>query len=174
MLSLYYPSLDSYANVPLLPYICHNPSPSLASLFALTPAFLCSIVLCIAGGLLRLWCYRTLGRHFTFEVAILDDHSLITTGPYGVVRHPSYTAACMIMLATTATVFGEDGYIASCGMWNTAVGMFMRLWMIAVPYGAYSVIRRADVEDAELKKTFGARWEAYRESVPYKFIPFLV
>ena len=45
----------------------------------------------ISGGLLRLHCYRTLGRFFTFDVSIHEGHQLVTTGSYSIVRHPSYT-----------------------------------------------------------------------------------
>ena len=48
-----------------------------------------------AGGLIRLECYRQLGRMFTFEMSIRKDHMLVTSGPYGIVRHPGYTGALL-------------------------------------------------------------------------------
>ncbi|KAG5643598.1 hypothetical protein DXG03_000606 [Asterophora parasitica] len=42
------------------------------------------------GGYIRYRCYRELGTLFTFQVAIRKDHRLVTTGPYGAVRHPGY------------------------------------------------------------------------------------
>jgi len=47
------------------------------------------------GGLIRLECYRRLGRMFTFEMSIRKEHILVTSGPYGVVRHPGYTGALL-------------------------------------------------------------------------------
>src|SRR4030095_869757 len=42
------------------------------------------------GGALRLWPVFVLGDRFSGLVAIQPGHSLVTTGIYGVIRHPSY------------------------------------------------------------------------------------
>jgi protein-S-isoprenylcysteine O-methyltransferase Ste14 len=51
---------------------------------------------CLGGAALRLWCYRHLGSLFTYEVGIRQGHSLVATGPYAHLLHPSYTAAVML------------------------------------------------------------------------------
>ena len=51
-----------------------------------------SFFLLVISSATRLWCYATLGRLFTFDLAIRPKHKLVTTGPYAWVRHPSYTA----------------------------------------------------------------------------------
>jgi protein-S-isoprenylcysteine O-methyltransferase Ste14 len=43
-----------------------------------------------AGGALRIWPVFVLGRRFSGLVAIQPGHTLVTTGVYGVIRHPSY------------------------------------------------------------------------------------
>ena len=48
------------------------------------------VVLFAAGGALRLWPVFVLGRRFSGLVAIQPGHTLVTTGIYGVIRHPSY------------------------------------------------------------------------------------
>ncbi|GJE88929.1 isoprenylcysteine carboxylmethyltransferase family protein [Phanerochaete sordida] len=154
--------------------VCHNPSPSLVAMAQLSPLFLASVVLLVTGGALRMWCYSTLGRHFTFEVTILRGHTLVTSGPYAWARHPSYTGGCMMILATTCIFYGSDGYVAGCSMQHTPFAVFVHLWKLLAPYAAFSLIKRADVEDSQLKKTFGQTWEAYREKVPSKFIPYFV
>lgn len=174
MLVLDHAQSDAALHESLLRHICRNPSPSLPILSTLTWVFLCSVALLIAGGALRLWCYETLGRYFTYEITILDDHDLVTTGPYAAVRHPSYTGACMMIVATTIIFFGSDGYIVGCNMRDTPVLWFIRLWMVLAPYAAFALVRRANVEDAQLKKSFGAKWETYREKVPYKFVPYVL
>lgn len=50
------------------------------------------------GGCIRYSCFRALGRLFTFEMSIRDEHELITDGPYSVVRHPSYTGALLTLI----------------------------------------------------------------------------
>src|SRR5216684_4335814 len=48
------------------------------------------VVLFAAGGALRIWPVFVLGRRFSGLVAIQPGHTLVTTGIYGIVRHPSY------------------------------------------------------------------------------------
>ena len=48
------------------------------------------VFLFIAGGVLRLWPVFVLGRRFSGLVAIQPGHTLVTTGVYAVIRHPSY------------------------------------------------------------------------------------
>ena len=42
------------------------------------------------GGVLRLWPVFVLGNRFSGLVAIQPGHTLVTTGIYSVIRHPSY------------------------------------------------------------------------------------
>jgi len=48
------------------------------------------IVLFGVGGALRLWPVLVLGRRFSGLVAIQPGHTLVTSGVYSVIRHPSY------------------------------------------------------------------------------------
>jgi len=50
------------------------------------------------GVALRLWCFQTLGRYFTFTVATSEAQPVISAGPYRVLRHPSYTATLLVLL----------------------------------------------------------------------------
>ena len=56
------------------------------------------IALMLAGILLRIYAVVYLGRFFTVNVAIAQDHTLIDTGPYRWIRHPSYTGILMVYL----------------------------------------------------------------------------
>ncbi|KAJ7788276.1 hypothetical protein B0H14DRAFT_2398565, partial [Mycena olivaceomarginata] len=49
----------------------------------------------LTGATLRLECYKTLGRHFTFEAVISEDHQLVKDGPHKYIRHLSYTGAVL-------------------------------------------------------------------------------
>jgi protein-S-isoprenylcysteine O-methyltransferase Ste14 len=48
------------------------------------------VVLFAAGGALRIWPVFVLGRRFSGLVAIQPGHTLVTSGLYRVIRHPSY------------------------------------------------------------------------------------
>lgn len=51
------------------------------------------------GGLLSFASARHLGRFMMVEIAVTEDHELIRTGPYSMIRHPTYTALLLMSLA---------------------------------------------------------------------------
>lgn len=54
--------------------------------------------LMIVGLALRWSAILTLKRFFTINVAVLENHQLITHGPYRFIRHPSYTGTLLCLL----------------------------------------------------------------------------
>ena len=48
------------------------------------------LALYTVGGVLRIWPVFVLGRRFSGLVAIQPGHTLVTSGIYGIIRHPSY------------------------------------------------------------------------------------
>ena len=49
------------------------------------------LAIIISGMVLRFIAIRTLGKFFTVNLTLHNDHHLITTGPFRYLRHPSYT-----------------------------------------------------------------------------------
>jgi protein-S-isoprenylcysteine O-methyltransferase Ste14 len=49
------------------------------------------LALFVLGLALTVWAYHTLGRFFSLEVQIQNDHNIVDSGPYRVLRHPGYT-----------------------------------------------------------------------------------
>jgi protein-S-isoprenylcysteine O-methyltransferase Ste14 len=105
------------------------------------------------GGILRLAPVFVLGRRFSGLVAIQRDHTLVTDGLYGVIRHPSY-------LGLLATAFG----------WSLAfragVGLVIAALITLV------LMKRMDAEERLLGQTFGAEYEAYRART-WRLVPYL-
>lgn len=58
----------------------------------------------VLGGMTRARCYALLGARFTFELAAhgARQPELVSTGPYALVRHPSYSAACLAFYGACA------------------------------------------------------------------------
>jgi protein-S-isoprenylcysteine O-methyltransferase Ste14 len=54
-----------------------------------------------AGALLGLAAVRALGPFMAVDIAVWEDHELVTRGPYARIRHPAYTGA-MLMAAGAA------------------------------------------------------------------------
>jgi len=122
------------------------------------------------GGLGRIWCYRTLGRFFTFQVTIRRGHTLIQTGPYAYVRHPSYTFAYILMVGL---LFIQQRLIY----------FFPNQWWVQILCGPAGILtlcivifislrRRVKVEEQELSKAFGNEWTQY-VSKTKQFLPGL-
>ncbi len=101
------------------------------------------IALFVAGLAIRWYAIVWLGRFFTVNVAIATDHRLIDTGPYRVVRHPSYTGALMAFLGL-----------------GLCLANWVSLAVIVVPISAV-FLRRIHIEEAALLRAFGDQYRDY-------------
>lgn len=126
------------------------------------------------GSFIRLSCYRALGSNFTWELAVKKDHKLVTSGPYAVVRHPSYVGALTIYVGALCTIFGSGSWYSECIGWDSWISKVFSgvctSWALGVPM---LLMGRVNKEDAVLRKEFGEEWEAYARQVPYKLVPFI-
>ncbi|WP_348263075.1 isoprenylcysteine carboxylmethyltransferase family protein [Telmatobacter sp. DSM 110680] len=77
----------------------------------LLPFWLGAIVM-IAGLLFAVWAREHLGSNWSRSVTIKQNHELITTGPYGVVRHPIYTGILTGFLGSAIALSQVRGFIA--------------------------------------------------------------
>src|SRR5262249_43201907 len=107
----------------------------------------------LAGFLFAWWARIHLGALWSGSVTRKEDHRIVDTGPYGLVRHPIYTgllAAAFAMAVVKATPIGFAG----------AVLMTLGYWL------------KAKVEEGFLRSELGAEgYDAYRKRVPM-LIPF--
>lgn len=101
--------------------------------------------LCVlaAGVALRVWAIVTLGRLFKFVVVIQDDHRVVQSGPYRVLRHPSYTGGLVGLL-------GAGIALGSA----LSVAAFALIPLLAI-------IVRIRVEEAALASALGPDYIAY-------------
>ena len=133
-----------------------------------TPISVVGYLFMIIGGMGRVWCFRTLGAFFTFEITIRNSHKLIKTGPYAYVRHPSYTF--VFIMATglflvhhrLASFFPNNKWIQ---ILSGPVGFLMFYILLAIIFK-----KRVPREEEELKKTFGKEWIEYASKTK-RFIP---
>ena len=99
-------------------------------------------------------CFRVLGTFFTGAVTIQADQYVVDSGAYHWVRHPSYSAALLIVL----------GIALSVGNWLSVLVSFM------VAFPAYA--HRASVEEQVLVSSLGAPYARFMASRK-RFIPFI-
>lgn len=119
------------------------------------PLFIAGVSTIVLGSLLRRYCWRALGEYFTGDVRAQPDQPVIMTGPYHLVRHPSYTAAIMM-------------YIGA----GLALGSWLSLALITVAVIAVYSYRVA-IEERALLDTIGEPYAAYMKSRK-RFIPYVV
>ena len=130
------------------------------------------VILMVLGTWIRLTTFRHLGRFFRFEVSIQKDHELIVTGPYAVVRHPSYTGIILVYIGWFHWQMSKGSWVMESGLWDTMVGKFLVVVNIIVILAAsYVILERMSKEDAALRKRFGTKWDDWAKRVPYSIFP---
>ncbi|OCH88446.1 hypothetical protein OBBRIDRAFT_734437 [Obba rivulosa] len=152
--------------------LCAYPTSRSVPLIRTTPLFLLGFSLLVFGALLRLTCFRVLGSFFTFDLAILPAHRLITTGPYAYVRHPAYTGSLFVLMGLGIANLSRGGWVAEC-VARGSMGAVVRVVGFALWYAWWMSVgvRRAIAEDAALRKIFGAEWDKYAKEVRWWFFP---
>jgi protein-S-isoprenylcysteine O-methyltransferase Ste14 len=95
-----------------------------------------------------------LGRQFRITAGLYQDHELVTTGPYSVVRHPIYSSLLAILICTQA--------ILTPLRW-AAVSLV--LFIVGTEI-------RVHAEDGLLASRFGESFHRYKKSVS-AYIPFV-
>ncbi len=113
-----------------------------------------AVVLLVIGLIIRWGSILTLGRLFSTSVAIQADHRIIRSGPYRVVRHPSYSG---LLLA-----------FAGLGV---AYGSWLSLTVIIIPITA-ALLYRIHVEEHALLESFGSEYSDYRRTTK-RLIPWV-
>lgn len=169
ILSRHFPSL---APPDLADALVSNPGD--AERIGITPIFLAGWTISLLGNLLRFWCYRSLGRLFTFDLTVRNKHELITTGPYAVVRHPSYLGTAMVAAGNMIMFFGSGSWWKETNVIETTGGKILTAAYAVTWAGITGALwARMNREDAVLRNEFGANWEAWSRKTPHKLIPFI-
>lgn len=66
--------------------------------------FAVGVVLTVTGLMIRIHSILTLKQYFTYSVAKVDDHQLVETGLYKVIRHPGYLGQVMIFVGISISL----------------------------------------------------------------------
>jgi protein-S-isoprenylcysteine O-methyltransferase Ste14 len=138
----------------------------------ITPVLALGSALVVSGALLRIHCYSALGKHFTFETAISKNHTLVKTGPYSHVRHPSYTGAVLAYLGLLCYYGSPGSWFMECVFRGSILGkVFGISYALMMSLVVTGLLSRITKEDEGLKREFGPDWVEYAARVPYVLIP---
>ena len=108
----------------------------------------------VAFGVLTMSLYlaysavQTLGKHWSLVARLVQEHQLVTSGPYHLVRHPIYTAMLGMLV----------GMAIAVSKWQ--------FLLIATALFLPGTLLRIRTEEQLLLATFGDAYRNYIQTVP--------
>jgi len=112
------------------------------------------LLLDLAGVGLAIWARLTLGTNWSGMVmTIKQNHELVQTGPYAIVRHPIYAGLLLAMAGTALTIGTLSSYLG----------------LVA---GLAAMMIRVSIEEDLMSQQFSETHEAYRRHTS-KLIPHI-
>ena len=105
------------------------------------------------GFVYMIWATACLGKQFSVQVTVQEDHELVTDGPYRFVRHPRYLGILI---------------------WITGLALVFRSWLALVLLAPLSLVLAWRMHDEEtlLRNQFQSDWDAYARRT-FRLIPFV-
>jgi len=117
------------------------------------PIALAGLGIAICGVGFSIWARLALGGNWSSSPSIKQDHALIVSGPYRVVRHPIYTGFLIALLGSALQYGLLRSFLA---VLTCAVGLYLKV----------------SVEEEFMVHRFGEAYLRYRRNVS-ALVPFL-
>jgi protein-S-isoprenylcysteine O-methyltransferase Ste14 len=111
------------------------------------------LLLTFIGFFLMNWSIIVLGKQFSVNVTIQNDHKLITIGPYNCIRHPRYLGIIIFLTGIPLT------FLSIIPLIMDVLLLFVLIWRIK------------DEEDL-MSQEFKDEWSKYRKTT-YSLFPFI-
>ena len=112
------------------------------------------LIFVILGMIIRGTAIITLGKFFTVDVTVRNDHKVIKEGVYRILRHPAYSGSLLSFF----------GFGISLNNWAS-------LFFIIVPV-TIAMLYRIKIEEMVLIEHFGYDYEEYMKTT-YRLIPWV-
>ena len=105
----------------------------------------------VAGSLMLVWTFRSLGKNLTDTVVTREKHTLVVHGPYRWVRHPLYSSAALLI--TALSLIAANWFFIVAGTVLLCV-----------------LIMRTRIEEENLVARFGESYRSYMARTG-RFVP---
>jgi protein-S-isoprenylcysteine O-methyltransferase Ste14 len=112
------------------------------------------IVVTVAGLAFSVWARVYLGRNWSATVTIKQDHELVRSGPYALVRHPIYSGILLALLGTAVAIGEWRGLLALAAI---TIGFVIKM----------------QAEERFMDENFGEQYARYQREVA-ALIPFIL
>ncbi|MDD5464441.1 MAG: isoprenylcysteine carboxylmethyltransferase family protein [Candidatus Moranbacteria bacterium] len=109
-------------------------------------------VLCVLGTVFAIWARWHLGKNWSSRPTLKEGHELVTSGPYGFVRHPIYTGILTSALGS-ALVAGS-------------------FWLMILVVLCFVFVRRVSKEEQLMMRQFPNEYPEYKKQTK-ALIPFI-
>jgi protein-S-isoprenylcysteine O-methyltransferase Ste14 len=110
------------------------------------------LLLITAGMIFRFFAVWSLGKFFTVDITIQENHEIIDKGVYKIVRHPSYLGSLVSFI----------GFGISLNNWISLI-------IIVIPI-TIAFIHRIKIEEQLMLKQFGVDYSEYMNKT-YRLLP---
>ena len=115
---------------------------------------LLAIVIAPLSVIFAVYAVLTLGQQWSFAARLIDNHKLITHGPYRLVRHPIYFTFFGLFVSTAFVITPPAALL---------IATILFIW---------GTVQRIYTEEGLLLEHFGEEYLDYRDKVKM-FIPFI-
>jgi protein-S-isoprenylcysteine O-methyltransferase Ste14 len=110
--------------------------------------------LVIAGLIIRIQAILTLKKYFTYTVTKVENHTLIETGLYKIIRHPGYLGQLIIFIGT-----------------SISISNWLSIILMTVPV-TIGYLYRINIEEHFMKEQMGDNYLNYQKRTK-KLIPLI-
>jgi protein-S-isoprenylcysteine O-methyltransferase Ste14 len=118
-------------------------------------AFYLGIVIILLGIIVRQWSIAVLGRFFSPVIGVQEGQKVVETGPYRLVRHPSYSGVLLILVGVGLA-------------FQSFAAFLVMLFIFSVAYG-----QRINEEEKVLVSELGEEYVKYMKRTK-KLIPYIL
>jgi protein-S-isoprenylcysteine O-methyltransferase Ste14 len=112
-----------------------------------------ALALISAGLAFAVWARFVIGRNWSGTVTLKQDHELVRSGPYAIVRHPIYTGFLLALVGTAVA--------------RGTIGAF-----IGVAIAVLTLRLKSLTEESLMLHQFGPQYATYKRDVK-ALIPFV-
>jgi protein-S-isoprenylcysteine O-methyltransferase Ste14 len=112
------------------------------------------LLIMLLSLILRFWSMQVLGEYYTRTLRVTDSQTIVSKGPYRVIRHPGYLGTILVWI----------GFALAVGNW---IAILILAFLL---FGVYGYRIRS--EEAMLMERFGNEYQEYRKQT-WRLIPLI-